>query len=483
MIVLAVDQGTTGTTTLAVDAAGQIVARAYREFPQHYPQPGWVEHDADDIWSSVVETVTEVLAQLTSPVIAVGITNQRETTVVWERDSGKPVHRAIVWQCRRTADACSALRRYESDIRARSGLPVDAYFSGTKLRWLLDRTPQADEKLCFGTIDSWLIWRLTGGQVHATDYTNASRTQLFNIERRAWDAQLCEWIGVPMTVLPEARPSRGDFGKVRAIPGLEGVPIRAVLGDQQAALYGQACHAPGSVKNTYGTGAFVVMNTGAQRVDSAQGLVTTLAVDGEGRSVYALEGSVFIAGAAVQWLRDELGVIRQAAETEALALSLVDNGGVYLVPAFVGLGAPWWDMGARGALLGLTRGAGRAHLARAALEAMAYQTVDVMTAMLAESGVSPAVLAVDGGASANNFLLQFQADMLSLPVERPVHIESTSMGAAWLAGLDAGLWTSAELDGLRRIDRRFLPVMAAVSRDACLNGWHDALKKVRTYGD
>lgn len=365
MAILSIDQGTTGTTCMMYDRTGAVLARAYRELTQFYPQAGWVEHDPEEVWRTVLECVAEARRAYAEPVEAVGITNQRETTVVWDRRSGEPVHRAIVWQCRRTAELCHRYRSEEAAIRAKTGLPVDAYFSATKIRWMLDAHPEADpSNLLFGTIDTWLIWKLTGGEVHATDLTNASRTLLFDIHERRWSSDLCELFGVPLSMLPEVRPSMGGFGAVRAIPELDGTPIAGVAGDQQAALFGQCCFGPGSVKNTYGTGCFMVMNTGDKCVSSSHGLLTTLALDGAGRSCYAVEGSVFIGGAVMQWLRDGLQLIRSAAESEAIARSVESNGGVYLVPAFVGLGAPHWNMEARGTITGLTRGSSRAHIVR-----------------------------------------------------------------------------------------------------------------------
>jgi glycerol kinase len=430
----------------------------------------------------VVDTVAEVCACSPAPVAAVGITNQRETTVVWERASGRPIHNAIVWQCRRTAEYCERLRKHEDLIRHRTGLPVDAYFSGTKLRWLLDHATSADRAgLAFGTIDTWLLWQLTGGATHATDFTNASRTMLFDIGRRVWDPELCALLGVPRELLPEVRGSTDVYGEVTTIPGLRGVPILGVAGDQQAALFGQTCFEAGEVKNTYGTGCFVVMNTGAQLLRSRSGLVTTLAINGQGAPCYAIEGSIFIAGAAVQWLRDELQLIADAAETEAAARALGDNGGVYFVPAFVGLGAPHWDMQARGTLVGITRGAGRNHIIRATLEAMAYQTHDVIAAMEKDAGRRVSALAVDGRAVANDFLMQFQADVLGICVRRPENIESTALGAAYLAGLRAGVWTCAdELRRLKRIEREFIPGPDSARREEWLAGWQYALRQAMT---
>jgi len=487
--VLAIDQGTTGTTTILVDESGAIVRRAYREIPQYFPQPGWVEHDPEEIWRSVVETVDEVATKAPGPVRAVGLTNQRETTILWDRDSGRPLHKAIVWQCRRTADLCRELSPHAELFRARTGLPLDAYFSGTKIRWLLERIPQARDiakgggagdaaraRIAFGTVDSWLLWKLTGGKVHATDCTNASRTLLYDIHRSQWDSQLAGILQVPLEILPEVRDSSAHFGDVSTIASLPGVPILGVVGDQQGALFGQGCFERGSLKNTYGTGGFLVLNTGDQAVDSKRGLVTTLAVNGDGRPCFALEGSIFIAGAAIQWLRDGLGLLQSSSESEPMARAVPDNGGVYFVPALVGLGAPHWRMDARGTIVGLTRGAKREHIVRAALEAMAYQTHDVMQVMRAEARVEPQRLAVDGGAAANDFLLQFQADILGIPVIRPRVIESTSWGAAAIAGIRAGVWkSSADFAKLSAIDRTFEPAMSDRERNGHLRGWQRAL--------
>ncbi len=481
MRVLAVDQGTTGTTAAIFDREGRQVAKAYREFTQHYPKPGWVEHDAEEIWRTVVETVEELLEASPGPVAAVGLTNQRETTILWDRETGKPVHRAIVWQCRRTKELCEALAPHADLFRHRTGLPLDAYFSGTKIRWLLDHVDVDPARLAFGTVDCWLVWKLTGGAVHATDPTNACRTLLYDIRDLSWSEELAGHLGVPTSILPEVRPSIGDFGTVSTIPALEGVPIAGIAGDQQAALFGQTCFDAGSMKNTYGTGCFALLNTGQEIIDSSEGLLTTVAVAGDGSPCWALEGSVFIAGAAVQWLRDELGLIEHAAETEAAARAVDDAGGVYLVPAFVGLGAPYWDMDARGALVGLTRGSHRNHVIRATLESMAYQTADVMHVMEKEAGVTPDRLSVDGGAAANDFLLQFQADVLGVPVVRPAILEATAQGAAYLAGLGAGVWKdAAELSAKHRVEAEFTPDGNETLRAERLEGWARAVRQART---
>ncbi len=478
--ILSIDQGTTSTTAFLYDRDGCIVARSSKEFSQKYPKPGWVEHDAMEIWQTVVDTVTDVCTQYPGSIKAVGITNQRETTVVWDRKTGSPVCNAIVWQCRRTADLCNALRDHEAVITGKTGLPLDAYFSGTKLRYILDHTGE-HANLVFGTIDTWLIHKLTGGTVHATDYTNASRTMLCNISTMAWDDELCSLLGVPREMLPDIRKSSDYYGDVTAIDAIRGIPVCGVAGDQQAALFGQNCTAPGQVKNTYGTGCFAMLNTGEECIHSKKGLLSTLAIDAGGNPCYALEGSIFVAGAAAQWLRDELGIIQHASETEEMARSLKDNGGVYLVPAFVGLGAPHWDMDARGALIGLTRGSNRNHLARAVLESMAYQSLDVIRAMEAETGSCVSELAVDGGAAANSWLMQFQADMLNIPVRRPSVVESTSLGAAFLSGLQCGFWSGPEaITAIKKNDTVFTPAMDDACRVECLAGWKKALRQART---
>jgi len=480
MAILSIDQGTTGTTAILVDQQGNIQAKAYREFQQLYPQPGWVEHDPLEIWATVQDCVTELLANTTETVDAIGITNQRETTVIWDTDTGRPVYNAIVWQCRRTAEICVALEPHREQIKQKTGLPLDAYFSGTKAQWILEHaTLDPAQHLLFGTIDTWLIWQLTGGQVHATDPTNASRTMLFNIHTKTWDRELCAWMQIPLSILPEVRNSAADFGQVLSIPELQGVPILGVAGDQQAALFGQQGFLPGEVKNTYGTGCFIMMNTGSEAMISKHGLITTLAADPAGQPCYALEGSIFIAGAAIQWLRDELQLIGSAAETETAALAVPDNGGVYLVPAFVGLGAPYWDMDARGLIAGLTRGSNRNHLIRAALEAMAYQTYDVIKTMESDTGLAITALHVDGGAAQNNFLLQFQADLLNLRVRRSRRIETTALGAAYLAGLKLGIWRSTDLKKFAAMGTDFIPTMSTATRQHNLSGWGAAIRKAQ----
>jgi glycerol kinase len=488
---LAIDQGTTGSTVMIFDLAGRVRGRGYSEFRQYYPRPGWVEHDPEEIWNVTHRVIGAALrAARLKPrdITAVGITNQRETTVLWDRVTGKPLHHAIVWQDRRTAAACEALKAQgmESTIRAKTGLVIDPYFAGTKLQWLFDHVKGARaraQRLAFGTIDSWLIWKLTGGQVHATDFTNASRTLFFNIHERRWDAELLAALSVPPEVLPHVVPSAGIVGTTdRQAFGAE-VPIAGVAGDQQAALFGQACFRPGLVKNTYGTGCFMLMYTGDQAVDSQRGLVTTMACAPDGQPAYATEGSVFIAGAAVQWLRDGLGLLKHAKDSEQMARKVESSLGVYLVPAFVGLGAPYWDAAARGALVGLTRGVTRGHVVRAALESLAYQTRDVIDTMVTESGRPLAGLRVDGGAAANNFLMQFQADLLGTPVDRPKIVETTALGAALLAGLGVGLWKSErDLEQMRKPDRIFRPRMAPEQREALYQGWRRAVAAVRSLG-
>ena len=441
--VLSIDEGTTGVTCLVVGEDGAVLGRAYREITQHFPQPGWVEHDAEEIFAKTVAAAREAMEASRAEVTAIGITNQRETVVLWDRRTGVPVHRAIVWQDRRTASRCEALAPHTELVRDQTGLVIDPYFSGTKLEWLLERAGDTAH-LAAGTIDSWLVWKLTDGQVHATDHTNASRTMLYDIGRLAWSDELCALLHVPRGILPEARPSGGDFGTATAKHLGRDIPIRGVAGDQQAALFGQGCWTPRSAKNTYGTGAFLLQHTGRDRPPPAQGLLTTVACGPRGEPAYALEASIFIAGAAVQWLRDGLEIVEKAPETEALARSLASNDGVYFVPALVGLGAPWWEPDARGTIVGLTRGTSRAHLARAALEAMAHSTADVMEAMARATGAPFERLRVDGGATANGWLMQFQADMLGVPVERPANIETTAFGAAGLAGITSGLWETPE---------------------------------------
>ena len=482
MAILAIDQGTTGTTCILYDTEAQIIAKAYREITQFYPRAGWVEHDPEEIWQSVVQCVRELNVHDLPSITAIGITNQRETTMVWDKRTGKPVHSAIVWQCRRTSDLCKRYGAEGERIAAKTGLPLDAYFSATKIRWILDHYADLNpDSLLFGTVDCWLLWKLTGGRVHATDFTNASRTLLFNIREKKWDDELLALFAIPKSMLPEVKNSMHDFGRVTALWELEGVPIAALAGDQQAALFGQCCFEPGSIKNTYGTGCFMVMNTGETFIRSRHGLLTTLALNAEGNPCYALEGSVFIGGAVIQWLRDGLQLLHHAAESEAMAMEAGSNEGVYLVPAFVGLGAPHWNMEARGTLVGLTRGTNRNHIVRAALESIAYQSCDVFKAMVADSAISPKMLMVDGGAVGNTFLMQFQSDILALPLQVPKQIESTSLGVAFLAGLQSGVWSST--DELRRLQQRqhtCVPAMEPEAREGLLSGWQKAIRQTLT---
>ena len=489
--VLALDQGTTGSTVLVVDAEGRLVGRGYAELPQHFPRPGWVEHDPEEIWRTTLDALGRALGAAgvaPAEILAIGITNQRETTLVWERASGRPIHRAIVWQCRRTAPLCERLRArgLESEVRRRTGLVIDPYFAGTKIAWLLDAVPGARARaergeLCFGTVDTWLLWRLTGGAVHATEPSNASRTLCFNIHELDWDGTLCEQLGVPRGLLPRVRPSAGVFGETAGDGLPAGIPLAGVAGDQQAALFGQACLTPGLAKNTYGTGCFALLNTGEQPVHSERGLLATVAWSVGGSVQYALEGAVFVAGAAVQWLRDGLGLIARAEETDALARSVPDTGGVYFVPAFVGLGAPHWDPYARGTLVGLTRGTTRAHVVRAALEAIAYQSLDVLGAMAEEARMPLDGLRVDGGAATNDFLCQFQADVLGVPVLRPAVTETTGLGAAYLAGVGVGLWTPADVRARWSVERTFTPALDAGTRETLHAGWRRAVERARAW--
>ena len=495
--VLAIDQGTTGSTALVFSQDGEILGRAYSEFTQHYPHPGWVEHDPEEIWQISRKVMVKALTAAgigRGEISAIGITNQRETTVVWDRKTGQPVHRAIVWQSRQSAGICERLKAdgLEPLFREKTGLVVDPYLSGTKIRWILDRDPELQHRaeageLKFGTIDSWLLWKLTGGStqagaLHRTDPTNASRTLLYDIHNQCWDKELCEILNVPTSMLPAVHPSAGIFGETGIIEGIPaGIPIAGIAGDQQAALYGQGCWEAGQAKNTYGTGCFLLMNMGLQHPVSQNGLLTTICCDAHGAPAYALEGSIFIAGAAIQWLRDELNIIKDAAETDALAREIESNEGVFLVPAFAGLGAPYWDMNARGAITGLTRGSGRAHLARAALEAIAYQSRDIVEVMNLDSGIELNELRVDGGASKNDFLMQFQADILGVTVDRPKLVETTAAGCAYLAGLAVGVWNSpSELDQIRRTDCRFEPRMEDPQRQELYQGWQNAVARVRS---
>lgn len=485
--VMALDAGTTSNRCILFNQRGEICSMAQKEFTQIFPKPGWVEHDAQEIWSTMLGTAVEAMSKVDAKaedVAAIGITNQRETAVVWDRKTGEPVCHAIVWQCRRTAEYCDELkvRGLTETIRAKTGLVLDAYFSATKVRWILENVPGVRTRaergeLCFGTVETWLIWKLTGGKVHVTDYSNASRTMLFNINTLQWDQEILDELEIPASMLPEVKPSSCVYGYTD--PALLGgpIPIGGAAGDQQAALFGQTCFAPGEAKNTYGTGCFLLMNTGRSPVFSRNGLVTTIAWGLDGQVNYALEGSVFSAGSAVQWLRDEMRLIDSAADSAYMAAKVPDTNGCYLVPAFTGLGAPHWDPYARGTIVGLTRGVNKYHIIRATLESIAYQTADILRAMDADSGIALAALNVDGGASANDLLMQMQADVMGAPVQRPRCVESTATGAAYLAGLAVGYWASKE-DVLRNraIDRVFLPQITPEEREARLKGWSKAVK-------
>ena len=488
--IMAIDQGTTSSRVILVDHGGQVVAQQNKEFRQIYPQPGWVEHDPQEIWQVTWAVMQAVLSEnhiSPAEIAGIGITNQRETTVIWDKTTGQPIYNAIVWQCRRTAPLCLKMKEdgLEELVRHKTGLVVDAYFSATKIAWILEHVPGARARaakgeLAFGTIDTWLLYQLTGGKEHATDFTNASRTMIYDIHNKKWDGELLKYLQIPEAILPQVKTSSGIFGHTATTLWPEvTIPIAGIAGDQQAALYGQGCWSPGLGKNTYGTGSFLLINTGHQPTISRQGLLTTLACDASGKPVYAMEGAVFITGAAVQWLRDELKIISHANETEALAQSIPDNGGVYFVPAFVGLGAPYWDSDARGAITGLTRGSSRAHIVRATLEAIAYQTRDVVDVMNVESGVHLNRLNVDGGASRNDFLMQFQADVLGVPIDRPRQIETTAMGAAFLAGLATSFWKNHdELANARIGEKVFTPTLSVQSREQLYQGWKKAVRRV-----
>jgi glycerol kinase len=489
--VLALDQGTTSSRAIVFDRRGRPRGAARQEFAQHFPRPGWVEHDPRDLWETTRRSALGALAQAglaARDLAALGLTNQRETVLLWDRRTSRPLHRAIVWQDRRTADLCAQLKRrgLEPLFRRKTGLLLDPYFSGTKLAWLLDHIPGARRRaargeLAFGTVDTWLLWQLTGGRVHATDASNASRTLLLNLRTGDWDAELLRVLRIPREVLPAVRDSSGPFGEVTTVPALRGVPITGIAGDQQAALFGQACFRPGMAKNTYGTGCFLLLHTGATPVASRNHLLTTIAWRIGGKTEYALEGSVFIGGAVVQWLRDSLGLIARSVDVEKLAARVSDNGGVYLVPAFAGLGAPHWDAGARGLITGLTRGSNAGHLARAALESIAYQSADLLDAMHADAGLRLRELRVDGGASANHALMQFQSDLLRVPVVRPRTIETTALGAAYLAGLAAGVWkTREEIAALWSADRWFQPQAPPAAMRRLQAGWHAAVERAKS---
>lgn len=485
--IMALDLGTTSCRCIIFDKNGRICSAAQKEFTQYFPQPGWVEHDAEEIWATQTGLMYEAMSKIDitiNEIAGIGITNQRETTVLWDKETGRPVHKAIVWQCRRTAGYCDELKNLgmAEFFRSKTGLVLDAYFSATKLRWLLDNAAGARERaekgeLLFGTVDSWIIWKLTGGKVHVTDYSNASRTMLFNIHTLKWDEEILRVLKIPQQILPEVKPSSHVYGYTDSKLFGREVPIAGAGGDQQCALFGQTCFERGEVKNTYGTGGFMLMNTGTSPVNSHNGLVTTIAWGVDDKVEYALEGSIFVAGAAVQWLRDELGLIRDAAESEVLAKSAPDANGCYVVPAFVGLGAPYWDQYARGAIVGLTRGVNRNHIVRATLESIAYQVNDVLMAMQEDSGMPITSLRVDGGACDNDFLMQFQADILNTSVVRPYCIETTAMGAAYLAGLAVGYWRSKEeILANHVIAAEFKPQMGQAKRENLLQGWHNAVK-------
>lgn len=486
--ILAIDQGTTGSRAIVYDRNGRKVAGAYEEFAQYFPKPGWVEHDAEEIWQSTNNSIQKVLKKVNPRSIAgIGITNQRETTVVWDKTTGKPICKAIVWQCRRTALRCDKLKAKKgmaAYFRKRTGLPIDAYFSGSKIEWILKNVKGAMTKarkgqLLFGTTDTWVLWKLTGHKVHATDYTNASRTMVFNINKLKWDNDILKILNIPRNMLPEVKPSSGLFGNTAKIGKLPtGIPITGIAGDQQAALFGQTCFEPGTMKNTYGTGCFILLNTGKKRKHSKYGLITSLGCDAEGKPIYVLEGSIFIAGAAIQWLRDQLKILETAGESEEMAKAVKNTAGVYFVPALVGLGAPYWDQNARGTITGITRGTNRNHLVRAALEAMCYQTRDVLQAMSKDSGLKIKDLRVDGGAVANNFLCQFQADILGINVIRPKIIETTSLGVAFLAGLAIGYWkNSNEIKKCWTKDRIFKSQIPVSKSRMLYKGWQEAVKR------
>ena len=490
--ILALDQGTTSSRAILFDRSGRVAAMAQQTFPQHYPQPGWVEHDPLELWESQRSVAAQALRKLgpDARIAGIGITNQRETTILWDKATGEPVYNAIVWQCRRTAGICDKLKEtpgMAETIAEKTGLVIDAYFSGTKLKWLLDNVPGARERaergeLLFGTVETWLIWRLTGGAAHVTDYSNASRTMLFNIHTLTWDEELCRLLGIPMCLLPRPVSNSEIYGTV--VPGIEGlealagIPVCGAAGDQQSALFGQTCFAPGEAKNTYGTGCFTLMNVGEKPVRSRAGLLTSVAWQVDGKTTYALEGSVFNAGSTIQWLRDELGIISSAPEIDVLAATVPDSGGVVVVPAFTGLGAPYWDMYARGAILGVTRGTGRAHIARAVLSCIAAQVTDLMLAMRQDAGCDIALLRADGGASVSDVLLQMQADLLRIPVDRPEMVETTAFGAAALAGLSCGFWRDMdEIAALRRSQRMFLPERPQADCDAYYRLWKRAVSR------
>jgi len=486
--ILSIDAGTTGITVVILDKRASICKKYYSEFTQYYPQSGWVEHDAEEIWTVTSNLIQSAFKEYPpSNCAAIGITNQRETTLIWDRETGKPIHKAIVWQCRRTQEICTNLKNagYEKLFKGKTGLVIDSYFSGTKINWLLDHIDGARGKaemgeLAFGTIDSWLLWKLTGGYIHATDFTNASRTMIFNIETKKWDEELLQILTIPSTLLPDVKNSSGEFGKTDKQLFGEAIPITGVAGDQQAALYGQGCFEKGTSKCTYGTGCFLLTNTGDEQINSTSGLLTTMACNAEGKPIYALEGSVFIGGAVIQWLRDELQILSHASESEKMALAVEDSNGVIIVPAFTGLGAPYWDMNARGIITGISRGVNRNHIVRAALEGIAFQVHDLLDSISKDLDGNISVLQVDGGAVANNFLMQFQADILQIKIDRPKNIESTALGAGMLAGLGVGFWKNpAELKAVRETDQIFIPTMSDDKRTELLSNWKLAIRKVQ----
>lgn len=491
--ILSFDQGTTSSRSIIFNKNGNIVSVAQKEFQQIFPQPGWVEHDATEIWSTQLGTAAEAISKAgltVNDIAAIGITNQRETTVVWDRKTGKPLYNAIVWQDRRTADYCDSLKeKYTSSIQQKTGLIIDAYFSATKLKWILDNVKDARSKadnneLCFGTIDSWLLWNLTQGKVHVTDVTNASRTMLFNIHSLQWDEELLALFNIPKSMLPDVKSSSEIYGHTENVLSAKNIPVAGIAGDQQAALFGQMCTQPGMIKNTYGTGCFMLMNTGEKPVISNNNLLTTIAWQVNGKTLYALEGSVFIAGAVVQWLRDGLHLIQNSADVEKLAMQTSTSDGVYLVPAFAGLGAPYWNQHARGTVVGITRGTTSAHIARAALESIAYQTMEVIKAMQADAHIEVKELRVDGGATANNLLMQFQSDILGTKVIRPVITETTALGAAYLAGLAVGYWKDMnEISGQWQIEKTFDPQMQASQKNDLIKGWERAIKAVTVWSE
>lgn len=485
--IMALDAGTTSNRCILFNARGEMISVAQKEFTQYYPQAGWIEHDAHEIWSTLLEVAQEAMENINakpSDIMAIGITNQRETTIVWDRYTGQPIYHAIVWQCRRTSAYCDTLKDkgLTDTIRAKTGLVIDAYFSGTKLRWILENVPDARKKaesgdLLFGTVETWIIWKLTGGKAHVTDYSNASRTMLFNINTLQWDDEILKELNIPKHMLPEVKPSSCVYGETQAQFFGAQIPIAGAAGDQQAALFGQTCFTPGEAKNTYGTGCFMLMNTGDKPVFSQNGLVTTIAWGLDGKVQYALEGSIFVAGAAIQWLRDEMRLIDSSPDSEYMAMKVKNTNGCYVVPAFTGLGAPYWDQYARGAIVGLTRGVNKYHIIRATLDSLCYQTNDVLQAMKADSGIELMTLKVDGGASANNYLMQTQADIINAPVHRPKCVETTAMGAAYLAGLAVGYWKNKD-EVLENwdVDRTFYPTITPEERNSRLKGWAKAVK-------